>query len=160
MPNIVNYNKMNVSGKGGGKHWTKTEVEKRKAAAQAFQRNNIAELQMPEWLNDEAQKVWNKVIKDMSEFEILDNVDADSLAVYCDAVAKYQELTTKVRENGYITINAQGTETVSPYVRASQGYARIMMQYADKLGLNANARARLAKKKADTVDESKSMFGD
>jgi P27 family predicted phage terminase small subunit len=159
MPNVVSYNQMQVGKKGGGKHWTRNQVDKRTEAAQKFQRKAKVKLRMPVWLDDEAKKVWKKTIKDMSEFEILDNVDADSLAVYCDAVARYQEATLKVREDGYTTISAQGTESVSPYVKAAQSYARIMMQYADKLGLNANARARLSKKKADEgADPNADLF--
>ena len=140
---------MRVGQKGGGKHWTKDEVERRKAAAQKLKRKKPAKLKVPMWFDDAARQVWKKTLKDMAAFDILDKVDEEVLAIYCDAVARYREATIKVREEGYTTINAQGTESVSPYVRAAQSYARIMMQYADKLGLNPNSRARLAKKIAD-----------
>jgi P27 family predicted phage terminase small subunit len=95
----------------------------------------------------------------MAGFEILDKVDEESLAIYCDAVARYREAAMKIREEGYTTTNAQGGESVSPYVRASQSYARIMMQYADKLGLTPNSRARLAKKIADeNTDPNADLF--
>ncbi len=149
MPQVVSFDKMGIGKKEGGKHWTKEEVKRRTAAAQPLTRKSPVKLKMPVWLDDEGRRIWKKTIKDMAEFDVLDNVDSDSLAIYCDAVARYQEATLKVRENGYTTENAQGTESVSPYVRAAQSYARVVMQYADKLGLNANARARLAKKKAD-----------
>jgi P27 family predicted phage terminase small subunit len=150
---------MRVGRKGGGKHWTKDQVERRKAAAQKTKRKSPVKLKMPVWLDDEARQVWKKTLKEMAEFEVLDNVDADVLATYCDAVVRYRELTFKIRENGYISIGATGAETVSPYVKAQQAYARIMLQYSDKLGLNANARARLAKKKADEgMDPNADLF--
>jgi phage terminase small subunit len=34
-------------------------------------------------------------------------------------------------------------------VKTQLSYARLILQYSDKLGLNANARARLAKRIAD-----------
>ena len=153
MPQVVTFDKMKVGHKGGGKHWTKDEVERRAAAAQKLKRKKPVKMKIPFWLDDAARQVWKKTMKDMAGFDILDKVDEEVLATYCDAVARYQEVTLKVREEGYTTINAQGTESVSPYVRAAQSYARIIMQYADKLGLNPNSRARLAKKLADNEDD-------
>jgi len=159
MSQIVSFDKMQVGHKGEGKHWTKEQVEKRTEAAQSIKRKSPVRLKMPTWLDEQSQAIWKKTLKDMKEFDVLDNVDADALAIYCDAVVNYREATLKVRENGYVTENAQGTESVSPYVKAAQSYARVVMQYADKLGLNANSRARLAKKKADVeVDPNADLF--
>jgi P27 family predicted phage terminase small subunit len=153
MAEIVNFDKMNIGKKGGGKHWTKNEVEQRKAAAQKVTRKKKVNLKMPNWLDEDARKVWKKTVKDMKGFDILDKVDEDVLATYCDAVSRYKETSGYIQERGYTVTNAQGVPTVSPYVKAQQSYARIMMQYADKLGLNANARARLAKKMADEEED-------
>ena len=159
MSQIVSFDKMQVGHKGEGKHWTKEQVEKRAEAAQSVKRKSPVKLKMPDWLNDESRLIWKKTLRDMKEFDVLDNVDADALAIYCDAVVNYQLATLEVRERGYTTENAQGTETVSPYVRAAQSYARVVIQYSDKLGLNASARARLAKKKADIeVDPNADLF--
>lgn len=159
MPQIVSFDKMDVGKKGKGKHWTKKQVEKRKNAAQKFNRNNQKKLQMPVWLDDNARSIWKKTIKNMAGLDILDVIDEDALAIYCDAVAKYIESTLKIREQGFVTENFQGTESINPYVKAAQSYARIMMQYADKLGLNPNSRARLAKKIADEeVDPNADLF--
>jgi P27 family predicted phage terminase small subunit len=158
MPQVVGFNKMQVGKKGGGAHWTKDEVERRKAAAQKLKRKEPVKLKMPVWLDEEARLVWRKTLKEMMGFEILDNVDAETLAVYCDAVARYKELTLKIRETGYMTTNGNGTENISPYVKAAQSYARIILQYADKLGLSPHSRARLAKKIADESDPNADLF--
>ncbi len=150
---VVSFDKMKVGKKGNGKHWTKKEVESRTAAAQKMQRKKKVQLICPVWLDEEARRIWKKTLKYMTNLNILDKVDEDVLAVYCDAAARYQDTTLKVRKEGYTIINAQGVEAVSPYVKAAQSYARLMLQYSDKLGLNANARARLAKKIADENDD-------
>jgi P27 family predicted phage terminase small subunit len=153
MAQVVNFDKMNVGRRGGGKHWTKDEIAKRQVAAQKVQRPKPKKLKMPVWLDPAAAAVWRKTMRDLSGLDILDKVDEDMLATYCDAVARHREVTVKVREDGYVTINSRGNEAVSPYVQAAQSYARIIMQYADKLGLNPNSRARLAKKIADEEDD-------
>jgi P27 family predicted phage terminase small subunit len=164
LPKIVTFDKMAVGKKGGGKHWTKDEVDRRSAAAQKLQRKVPVRFKVPMWLDDEARQVWKKTLKDLSGLDILDKVDEEALAVYCDAVVRHREATLFIREKGYVVISGSGAETVSPYVKAAQSYARIIAQFADKLGLTPTGRARLAKKIADGPSEKelkeKDMFGD
>lgn len=150
MNQVLDFSKMQIGRKGGGKHWTKKEVESRTNAAAKVTRKNKVSLKMPSWLDDDAQVVWKKIIKDMRAFDILDKVDEDVLATYCDAVARHKELSEMIRNKGYTIYNAAGSEVEAPWVKTQLSYARIIMQYADKLGLNANSRARLAKKIADS----------
>lgn len=147
MPQIVSFDKMEIGKKGGGKHWTKKEVEARKISAEKIKPKK-RRLKIPEWLNDEAKKVWKKTIKDMQEFEILESVDENMLAAYCDAITKYKYFTNKA-ENEKVQISENGKEDVSAYVKGAQSYMRLIMQYSDKLGLSPNGRARLAKKIAE-----------
>lgn len=146
---VVSFDHMRVGRKGGGKHWTADEVKRREAAAKKMHRPKKKALRMPDWLDDEAVKVWKKVNKDMKDFDILDKVDEDTLAAYCDAVARHKEISLLISEEGYTTYNAAGTKMANPNVKTQQGYARLILQYSEKLGLTANARARLAKKMAD-----------
>lgn len=124
--------KMEVGSKGSGRHWTRAEVEARQAAASELKRDTSAMLRCPSWLTAEARKVWTRVKKQAASFDLLDELDIDMLAIYCDVVAKYQE-------------------TRDP------SWARLASSYADKLGLTPSARARLAQRRAvEVVDE----FGD
>jgi P27 family predicted phage terminase small subunit len=160
MQQVVTIDKMKVGAKGGGKHWTKKEIAKRKVASKKFERQSKVKLTIPVWLDGLARDVWEKTIKNMQGLNILDDIDEDCLATYCDAVARHQEATLKIREEGY-TITTQMGIKESPYVKMSQSYARIIMMYADKLGLNPNSRARLIKKMADEIeDPNTGMFGD
>lgn len=159
MNQVIDFNHMRVGKKGGGKHWTQKEVEEREAAAKKFERKKKRKLKIPEWLTDEARKVWRKTIKDMDEFDVLDKVDEDVLGTYCDAVAKYQHANDLIDQHGYTEINAQGNTVVSAHVKLAQSYARIILAYSNKLGLNAEARARLAKKAADVGgDPNEDLF--
>lgn len=159
MAEIVNFDHMRVGAKGGGKHWTEKEVKAREAAAQRFERKTKRKLKIPVWLTDEARKVWRKTVKDMEEFDVLDKVDEDVLGTYCDAVARYQEANDLIEKHGYTEVNAQGNNVVSAHVKLAQSYARIILSYSNKLGLNAESRARLAKKIADgEEDENGDLF--
>ncbi|CAH1190325.1 hypothetical protein PAECIP111893_00276 [Paenibacillus plantiphilus] len=150
---VINFNHMRVGKKGGGKNWTKQEVESREAAAKKFERKKRIKLKIPEWLDDSARKVWRKTVKDMEEFGVLDKVDEDVLGIYCDAVSKVQESNRLIDVHGYTETNKSGVQVPNAYVQMSQRYAGIALQYSNKLGLNAESRARLAKKQADGEDD-------
>ena len=159
MHKVVNIDKMGVGKKKGGKNWTKQEVAARAKAAERVTREKQIGLRMPDWLNDEAQKVWKKTVRDLRGFDILDKIDEDILSIYCDTVARYRECTAHIEEHGYMTVNVQGTETINAYVRAQQGYRQSILQYSEKLGITAEARARLAKKIAkEEVDRVAELF--
>lgn len=156
---VIDFSKMQVGRKGGGKHWTKKEVEARQRAAAKMTRPKKKSLKMPTWLDDEAKAVWKKTIRDMKEFDVLDKVDEDVLATYCDAVARHKELSDVISEKGYTIHNASGTLVEAPWVKTQLSYARLIVQYSDKLGLNANARARLARKIAqEESDPNADLF--
>lgn len=95
----------------------------------------------------------------MAEFGVLDKVDEDVLGSYCDAVTKYQDANRLIDIEGYTEVNAQGNMVVSAYVKMAQSYSRLILSYSNKLGLNAESRARLAKKSADQEeDENAGLF--
>lgn len=140
----VSHEKMGIGKKEGGKHWTAEEVAARESAAEGMKRDNPVRMRVPDWLSDEARKVWYTVVRRSKGLDLYDTLDTESLAVYCDAVIKYRDLS-RVREPSFDTI------------KAYQAQARIIAQYADKLGLTPQSRARLVKKRADEILDE---FGD
>ena len=156
---VIDFSKMQVGQKGGGKHWTKKEVEARQRAAAKMTRAKKKSLKMPDWLDEEAQKVWKKTLRDMKDFDVLDKVDEDVFAAYCDAVARHKELSETIRREGYTIVNASGSLAEAPWVKTQLSYARLIIQYSDKLGLSANSRARLARKIAqEETDPNADLF--
>ncbi len=154
--NPVSVDQMNVGKKSGGKHWTAAEVESRQKAAEGLKRKTKVSLRAPDWLSDDARKVWVRVRKQSAGLDILDNLDCELLAIYCDAVVNYR-LTSKHMviedDNGDLL----GKEEV---IKLAQSWARVVAAYSDKLGLSPAARARLAKKRADEpLDDFESEFG-
>jgi P27 family predicted phage terminase small subunit len=146
----ISANNMTPGGKAGGKHWTKTEVEERQAAAESLRRKNKTTLVVPKWLNTEARIVWRQVRYRLKGIELLDNLDTEMLAVYCDAYVQYRRASK---------VLAKLTEPDPDKVKELQAWARIMAMYADKLGLTPGGRARLAKRKAEKrVDKFNDTF--
>lgn len=154
----VSADKMTPGGPAGGKHWTKAEVSARQQAADGARRKGRVVIIMPEWLSDDARKIWRRVRRQAGGLELLDNLDADMLAIYCDAIANYQAARTVLaRISSGEMSPAEGGLLINDRIKAMQAWARLISAYADKLGFTPAARARLAKKKADEVLDA---FGD
>jgi P27 family predicted phage terminase small subunit len=134
---------MEVGKKGTGKHWTEAEVQARQLAAEGLTRKAKVRLKAPEWLSADALVVWKRIIKQTKGLQLLDNLDENMLAIYCDTMIKYQQLSRVEDESGELKgLSNDG-------IKALQAYARLLAGYADKLGLTPAGRARLAKKEAD-----------
>lgn len=141
---------MTTGGKDGGKHWTQAEVESRKAAADMVKRKDRVSLRAPEWLSAEALRIWNRTKKHAAGLDLLDNLDVEMLAIYCDAVAQYRA------ESKQLSIPwEEGAMDRSEKIKSIQSWARIVSSYAEKLGFTPSGRARLVKKRADEMADDK-----
>ncbi len=135
---------MSAGGKAGGKHWTAAEIAARQSAEDGVRRGTRVVLRAPDWLSEEALKVWRKVRRQAAGLDLLDNLDGEMLAIYCDAVVKYREASAKMSKG----------DVTDDDIKALQAWARLVSTYADKLGFTPAARARLVKKKADEILDS------
>ena len=144
---IVSAETMEVGRKGSGKHWTDAEVAARQAAADKLKRKHSAKLTPPEWRSKDSVTLGNEKLAQVAGLkaanELLDVLDTELLAMYCDAVVKYRYL-------------AGATQLSTDDVKALQAWSRIVRDCAEKLGFTPSARARLVKKIAD---ENKDTFG-
>lgn len=138
---------MEIGKKGGGKHWTEAEIAARQEAADNLKRKKAATLTPPGWLSKDALDVWREKIRQVAGLkaanDLLDLLDTELLAVYCDAYVQYRD-------------TAQRRKKTADDVKELQAWSRIISGYSDKLGFNPSARARLVKKIAD---EKKDKFG-
>ena len=121
------------------KHLTKAERQSRESAEVSLQRPTRTSIFAPKWLSEEARKVFDTTKRRMKPLKLLDNVDADLLAMYSDAVVQYKD--------------AQD-------VKDKQAWSRLALSYAEKMGISATGRARLAKKTAEQqqMDEFESLL--
>ncbi len=125
------------------KHWTNQEKDARLKAESGMKRASRVQIRAPEWLDVDARKIFERLKRKLRRVDLLDNLDAELLAVYCDAQAHYQKVSKLIHQAD--VDNPIDDETV----KEAQAWARLIAGLAEKLGLSPNARARLAKKKAE-----------
>lgn len=132
------------------KHLTNAEKKARKESEKAVTRQTVR-LTPPKYLkNDEAALgYWKKTIKRMRGISLLDDVDTEMLAIYCQLLSRRDLLVTRYAE-----------VSLDDNLKNLQAQERLIVQYADKLGLTPNGRARLAKKRAEErkVDPNADLF--
>jgi P27 family predicted phage terminase small subunit len=140
---------MEIGKKGGGKHWTSDEKAARIDAASALKRKKI-NIIAPDWLNSGALVVWKRIVDDAAELgngELLDNLDANMLAIYSDILDKIQTMNKNIGSGKALDTDGD--------MKLLQGWYRIIANYSDKLGFTPQARARLVKKIADKKEGDK-----
>lgn len=167
-------------------HRTKAEKSRRERAEESVRRGTRINMRAPGWLSEEAREVFEKTKKRMRGLEVLDTADIDVLALYADAVCQYrrgqktveiftQLLAAMAKERAgegsgkYDGEPGEEKDLKRMMERAEKAelmmlqWSRVVLSYAEKLGISANARARLARKKAlaeqpDELDELLNEF--
>jgi phage terminase small subunit len=121
------------------KHLTKAELAARQGAESGLRREKRVVLHVPKWLGDDARKIFEATRRRLKGLQILDPADADLLALYSDAVWRYRE------------IMETGAPADMKEITAAQAWSRLALSYAEKLGISASARARLARRKTEAA---------
>ncbi len=125
--------------------------------------------------NAAAGRYWKKVLARMEGLVILDDLDSDTLGVYCVMMARYEQQCKLLALASRQLKNAKDDpEAVSEAVSEAaskldmvsgkmQSLERNILQYAEKLGLTPSGRIRLAQKRAEQAagqDPDGDLFGD
>lgn len=133
------------------KHLTKEEKARREAAENELGSGKEVRLYPPSWLSPKAAWIFEKTAKQMLEYQILERVDTELLAMYADATARYHAGVEKLEEATSVEV-----------VKTVQAWSRIALAYAEKLGISQSARMRLARKKAEAEvpDEMASLISE
>jgi phage terminase small subunit len=93
----------------------------------------------PAWLGKDELAEWYSVRNRLKGVDLLDSLDTETLAIYCHTYVLYQKTAR----------NIQSAEDL----KLMQGLRDDFLKYADRLGLTPGSRARLAKKRAEKVED-------
>lgn len=118
---------------------------------------------------------WKRTLERMDGLAILDDLDSDTLGVYCVMMARYKMQCALLNQAGKQLKNAskdKDTEAVTDAVAQIDAVSakmttleKTILQYAEKLGLTPSGRVRLAQKRAAAAAEARAdpdgdLFGD
>lgn len=138
------------------KHLTNAEKEARQAAESSLRREN-ARLTKPTFVTGTAAKLWDLTLQRMEGIELLDDLDSEILGLYCDQMARRNELERLRKKilREYAKRSKTDDDAIK-YLEQADGLAakvasleRQILQYAEKLGLTPSGRFRIARKRAE-----------
>ena len=165
----------NMAVVGGGKHWTKAEIERRKREELHLPKPKT--LKAPKWLGPEARKLFSHYAKLLLAFPegIVSELDTGTLARYCDCEASYAEASRQ--KNVFLDeckqLRAQASEDGKPAVTFSScdaytsaqkqvdywsgqmaRFEKICRGCASDMGLTVTSRCRLVVPQVELAPES------
>jgi P27 family predicted phage terminase small subunit len=112
-------------------------------------------------LVDGAKEKWNQIIDELKELGLVTNLDINALAIYCDALYRYEKAVQKIEQEGEtIEYTNKGGATnlqQNPQVRIANQFAKIAKGFGGDLGLTPSHRLKLVVPKEEKKEDP---FGD
>lgn len=125
-------------------HLTSAEREQREKAEERFHRDQVL-MQLPDYLEGDevGQRVWIQVLNDAENFGIFDNLDRETLGTYCSVTSRIVYLRGKYMAaiRGH-----RKNEEILEYSKELRMLEAQQINFAGKMGLTPESRARLAQK--------------
>lgn len=134
------------------KHLTQAELEARAAAEAAVLPTRKVKRPARIAKDAAAKRYWDQILKDMEGVGILDTLDSNVLAIYCEKCARRDELQDYYRLIRSRWLADPETATLKLMARLDadlKGCEDAILTYASKLGLTPESRSRLAKRQAE-----------
>lgn len=149
---------MPVKAKAGenlAKHLTKDEIAAREQAeAEVMPLRPELTMKPPRMLKGHgaAKKYWDSVMERMEGYAILDVLDSDTLGIYCLQMERRDKLEKAAKK----------AEDPAAAAKELQALEKLLLSYAEKLGLTPASRVALARKRAAAVEteERDYLYGD
>ncbi|MBR2175473.1 MAG: phage terminase small subunit P27 family [Clostridia bacterium] len=141
---------------------TKEQQVKRQAEQDLIKTSKKYFRKPPKWLkNPIAIKEYRRLVKSLDQMDMLGDLDANNLACYCNAFAKYTEATERLETLESLTISSGKGESGNPLINIQIKYAKEMRDFARLCGLSIDSRLKFAAAKLNDIDKSiGDEFGD
>jgi P27 family predicted phage terminase small subunit len=99
--------------------------------------------EMPDWLSDEAKAHWPMVAAQLTEAGILTEIDAQALALYCEAFARWRHANEQVVKFGPVVKAPSGFPVQSPFLAICNKAWDQMMKALIEFGMTPSSRSRV-----------------
>lgn len=110
----------------------------------------------PEGLNDDGQKEWTKITRELIALGVFTKVDDSMLFTYCKEFGKYLHYERELDRVGRLLKAKSGYLMIHPYEPLAQKSLKAALQIAIQFGLTPSSRTRIAappKPKEDDFDK-------
>lgn len=118
-------------------------------------------LKKPPWLSGRGKKYWKSILSRMQGTAILDDLDAEMLAIYCAQLQERDALQTDLKKAR--SEDAPDMELILSLTKQLNAKDAKIRDFASDLGCTPSGRVRLAQKRASgaaEIDPNGDLFGD
>lgn len=138
------------------KHLTKEEIKKKQLEEESVFVGNEQLEHLPNWLiNDTAKNEWTRLVKEFNKKSMISNLDYNNLGAYCNAFAKYTNLTKEVGLEFMVGMD------VNPLVQLELKYSEEMKKFGNLLGLSIESRLKIGTAKGENLNVNlENQFGE
>jgi P27 family predicted phage terminase small subunit len=106
----------------------------------------------PSFLNGEAKKEWNRMVRLLFALKLVTEVDRAALAAYCQAWARWIEAEAGIRDEGMVITTEKGNLIQSPYVGIANQSMKQMRAFLVEFGMTPSSRSRVSVPTDDSDD--------
>lgn len=102
----------------------------------------------PEWMSEEARRVWKRLVPQLRAMKVLTLVDADALAIYCHTYARWRDAEDFISKHGTVYPIRDDHGRVKcmlqfPQVSIARNLLLVLRAYQQEFGMSPAARARV-----------------
>lgn len=131
-----------------GRGYSKEQLETRRASEEKLRGSSDKIHIVPKWLCKDAKKEYKKLIKEMSNTNVLTNIDIPVVAICADAYVKMQQANKVLLDEGILVeyTNKAGATNLNkhPALEVYAKYNDIYKKYLSEIGLSPSSRAKLS----------------
>ena len=99
---------------------------------------------MPSYLTAYAKTEWRRIVPILDSVGLLTQVDRQTLAAYCEAVATFKAATETIAQTGILVQGRRKGEAIkNPALQVQRDAARLIATYSAMFGLSPSDRVRL-----------------
>ncbi|WP_347879390.1 phage terminase small subunit P27 family [Burkholderia cenocepacia] len=103
----------------------------------------ITNIELPEWLDDVAVDMWERVAPLLCKQKILQFTDLHYVEIFCAAYGNWLRAQEQLAKEGPVVIGAQGGPVKKPAATVVKEAAGQMTTFGAMLGLDPSSRQRL-----------------
>lgn len=111
----------------------------------------------PEWLSDRAIVQWNLMVERFRGMQILSPGWRESLAMFCEAWAEYEELVIECNDAERVVLSAKGMHHINPLFQAKTKAWESVLKLGREFGFTPASKADI-RKETKPQENSKSRF--
>jgi P27 family predicted phage terminase small subunit len=101
-------------------------------------------LRCPSWLSPEGRKLWRQLYPRLFRLGLATELDAESLAIACQAYAEFEIATKLLQKDGrLLTAPTSGYQMPHPAVALQRSAWATWLKYASAFGLTPATRGRI-----------------